>query len=80
MTAPTTHRAARTWLCAALAVVALLGAWGLAQQARADALPDHRAYEMVSPPDKNGGDVVVVPGRQPTVRQSSTARWRASAR
>jgi hypothetical protein len=41
-----------------LAMAAATCGWLSAGIARAVALPDGRAYELVSPPDKNGGDVV----------------------
>jgi hypothetical protein len=50
-------RGAWTAMAVILAATAVI-AGGLASAAGAAALPDGRAYEMVSPPDKNGGDVV----------------------
>ena len=52
-------RSARRAALAQMALAALLAfAMGAPTLAHAAALPDGRAYEMVSPPDKHGGDVV----------------------
>ncbi len=50
-------RAATARLCAAVAIAAVVVGGGSAV-ATAASLPDGRAFEMVSPPDKNGGDVM----------------------
>jgi hypothetical protein len=42
----------------ALVVVVMLVGWGAVGTARAAALPDGRAYELVSPPGKDGSDVM----------------------
>jgi len=53
-------RKSRIWLCSAVAVAALVAG---ADPGGALPLPDNRGYELVSPPDKNGGDVLAVTAR-----------------
>jgi hypothetical protein len=47
---------------AAIAVVAVCGG-GFVAASAAEALPDQRGYELVSPPDKNGADVLLTTER-----------------
>ena len=51
----------RRGIVAIMAVMVVVGAGGAV--AGADALPDHRAYELVSTPDKNGADALLTSDR-----------------
>lgn len=53
-------RKSRIWLCSTIAFAALVAGAG---PVGALSLPDNRSYELVSPPDKNGGDVLAVTAR-----------------
>jgi hypothetical protein len=52
-----------TALGSAVAVTGVVAVCGLAAPAAASPLPDGRGYELVSPPDKNGGDVMAYSSR-----------------
>jgi hypothetical protein len=69
----TNHRASHwlTFCFMALAVTLTSAVW--ASGVRASSPPDGRAYELVSPPDKNGGDVIAWPRRIRTASDGSAA-------
>jgi Tol biopolymer transport system component len=52
-----------------------LAAFGAAASAAAVSLPDGRAYELVSPPDKNGGDVLADSGRTRAAEDGSAVSF-----
>lgn len=56
-------RSASRWIATATALGSLVVLGTAPVGANAAGLPDHRAYELVSPPDKNGGDVMAETSR-----------------
>jgi hypothetical protein len=69
----TSRRAASRLLCAVVAVAGALAA--LPMSGIAASLPDGRAYELVSPPTKNGGDVVSDIGRTRAASSGNAATY-----
>jgi hypothetical protein len=66
------HAGKLGWLVVGLVALLIVGA---AVPAGAVVLPDGRGYELVSPPDKNGGDVMASSGRVRAAADGSAATF-----